>query len=563
MPRSSATKAAEPGSELATLSIVETEVVSTLLSGLVLQMQNSLFRTGFSSVIRESHDASCAILDVGGRVLAQHVVLPLHLGAFSECAKAILRRYPADQIAEGDAFLINHPYHGGSPHAPDMAILSPIFIAGGWVGFSATMAHKNDIGGPVPGSCPTTARDIFAEGLQLPALRFVRQGQVVSELEDVIKANTRTPEIVWGDIRGQLGACRLGERLLRELAGDDVDRLLAHAHHNAELTARRIAAVVAGWPDGTYEATRYVDHDGIRRDHRLRLSVRVIKEGPELLFDLTDCDDQAAGPANIRPPLACAAAAFVMTSIVDPTLPINYGLLESMHVRTRPGSLVDPRYPAPVNTYNPTVHALEEAMFAALAPLGTRQVAGGGGSRSIALSGRRPGGDVFVQYELFGGGSGARTDRDGISGTTVNHTNASIAPIEIIESEYPVRIRRFELITDSGGAGTYRGGLGFRRSYEILADEVRVNVRSDKHLVAPGGLGGGDAGRPGRLIVCHPGGEEQVLDSRVSDLVLHRGDLLTLETPGGGGIGDPAGRDPAALQRDRRLGYVESWPGER
>ncbi len=542
------------------MDVVETEIVSTLLSGLVQQMQNSLFRTGFSSVIRESHDASCAILNTEGRVLAQHVVLPLHLGAFTECAKAIFRRYSVESMVPGDAFLLNHPYWGGSPHAPDMAVISPIFVQDKWVGFAATMAHKNDLGGSVPGSCPTTARDIFAEGIQIPPVRFVREGTVDEIFEAVLKANTRTPELVWGDIRGQLGSCRLGERLFRDLAGGDVDRLLAHAHHNAELSARRIQTVVSSWPDGEYSAARYVDHDGIRVGRRLRLAVRAVKQGDDLYFDLTDSDDQAVGPANIRPPLARAAAAFVMTSLVDPGLPINYGVLESVKIRTRPGSIVDPHYPAPVSTYNPTIHALEEAMFAALAPMAHQRVAGGGGSRSLAISGRDAEGGTFVQYELFGGGSGARTDRDGVNGTTVNHTNASIAPIEIIESEYPVRITRFELIPDSGGAGKYRGGLGFRREYDILADEVRVNVRSDKHFVAPGGLDGGSDGHPGRLLVYLMGNEERTLDSRVSDLVLHRGDRVALETPGGGGVGNPQDRDPVLVDRDWRFGYISIWP---
>ncbi|MCL6637539.1 MAG: hydantoinase B/oxoprolinase family protein, partial [Alicyclobacillus sp.] len=514
-----------------------------------------------SSVIRESHDASCALLDASGRVLAQHVVLPLHLGAFTECTKAVIARYEKEGFEEGDGFFINHPYHGGSPHAPDLAVITPIFAQGRHIGFAATMAHKNDIGGPVPGSCPTTARDVFAEGIQLPPVRFVRAGQVVQEVVDILRANTRTPDLVWGDVRGQLGACRLGERLVQELAGDQPEVLLQRAHANAELTRQRVLKTIASWPDGVYRAVRYVDHDGMDTKTPLRLSVQVIKEADRLTFDLTDCHPQTVGPANIRPPLARAAAAFVLTCLIDPNLSINYGLLESFALRTRPGTIVDPRYPAPVNTYNPTVHALEEALFAALSPLAERRVAGGAGSRSLAVSGRHPQtGEPFVMYELFGGGSGARVDRDGVNGTTVNHTNAHIAPIEIIESEYPVRLVKFELIPDSGGPGRQRGGLGFRREYEILADEVRVNVRSDKHIVAPLGLDGGWPGRPGRLVVQRQGGAEEVLGSRVSDLILRRGDHIALEVPGGGGVGNPEERDPALLERDRRFGYVRHWP---
>src|SRR6476469_11267633 len=200
------------------IDAVDLEVVKASLSGIVREMQNSLFRTGFSTIVRESQDASCALMNAKGEVVAQHVVLPLHIGAFPACCGAVIAEFGGD-MAEGDAFLINHPYYGGSPHAPDMCVLSPVFVGGELFGFCGSIAHKSDIGGPVPGSCSGQAKETFNEGLHLPAVRYFRGGKRNVEIERIIAANSRTPELVLGDIRGQLGASRLGEQRVAELIG--------------------------------------------------------------------------------------------------------------------------------------------------------------------------------------------------------------------------------------------------------------------------------------------------------------------------------------------------------
>ncbi|MGH8546703.1 MAG: hydantoinase B/oxoprolinase family protein, partial [Gammaproteobacteria bacterium] len=204
---------------MATVDPITLQVIQARLAGIVQEMQNSLFRTGFSTIIRESQDASCAILNVQGEVVAQHVVLPLHMGAFPACAAAILKSYSASEIRSGDAFITNHPYLGGSPHAPDMAVLTPIFHEGEWVGFAANMAHKSDIGGTVPGSGSGNAREIYQEGLHLPPVKLTARLRPVKEIEALIMANSRTPGLVIGDLRGQVGAARLGERRMAELMG--------------------------------------------------------------------------------------------------------------------------------------------------------------------------------------------------------------------------------------------------------------------------------------------------------------------------------------------------------
>ena len=539
------------------LGAVDLEIIKASLSGIVQEMQNSLFRTGFSTIVRESQDASCAIMDTNADVIAQHVVLPLHMGAFPACGRAVLRAYGGD-IVEGDAYLINHPYDGGSPHAPDMAVITPIFFAGELIGFCGSIAHKSDIGGPVPGSCSGQARETFNEGLHLPAVRYFRGGQRNVEIERIIAANSRTPELVLGDIRGQVGASRLGEQRVGELlAKFGKDNAQQSFNRLLELAEMKMKAAITEWTDGTFEGERFVDDDGIDLNVPVRIHVVVEKKVDQISFDFTGSADQTKGPANVRPPLVQAAVGYVLISLVDPHIFINSGILRSFEVKTREGSVLNPRFPASVNTYNATVHAMVEALFSALSHvIPARARADGCGSRSIIIGGRATSaGKSYVQYEIVGGGAGGRATKDGASGTSVNQSNAKIASIEIIESEFPTRIQRFELIRDSGGAGKYRGGLGLLREYVNLAD-ARFSIRSSKHVIAPLGAQDGGPGRTGDLTINPGAADEKHLPTRYADYPLKAGDVFRLETPGGGGLGNPFEREPAAVLADVAQGYV-------
>ncbi|HEY1371480.1 MAG TPA: hydantoinase B/oxoprolinase family protein, partial [Candidatus Binatia bacterium] len=503
-----------------TVDPITLQVIQARLAGIVQEMQNSLFRTGFSTIIRESQDASCAILNVKGEVVAQHVVLPLHMGAFPACAEGVLKHYKPSEIHEGDAFITNHPYLGGSPHAPDMAVLTPIFFQGEWVGFAADMAHKSDIGGPVPGSCWSQAREIYQEGLHVPPIKYISRYETSRDIEEILGANSRTPELVIGDLRGQAGADRLGERRFQELMERyGRDAVLDSYEALFALTEARVRREIASWPDGEAESERFVDSDGIDLDKPVRIHVRVEKRGDRLRFNFTGSAAQTKGPANIRPTVVRAACGYCLTALTDPALAINHGMARAIEIETREGSVVDPRFPAPVNTYNPTVHALVESLFEALSQIAPqKKVADGCSSRSIIVGGRsNKTGRSYVQYEIFGGGSGGRSGKDGVSGTNVNQSNARIAPVEIIESEFSTRVRRFELIPDSGGAGKFRGGLGFVREYETIDQEARMALRSTKHTIAPKGLEGGMPGRTGKCTL-DPGTEKaREIPSRYSD----------------------------------------------
>jgi N-methylhydantoinase B len=544
-----------------TIDPITLQVIQARLAGIVQEMQNSLFRTGYSTIIRESQDASCAILNTRGEVVAQHVVLPLHMGAFPACAGAILKSFSVREIHPGDAFITNHPYLGGSPHAPDMGVLTPIFFHDTWIGFAANMAHKSDIGGTVPGSGSGNAREIYQEGLHLPPVKFMARSQPVKEIESLIAANSRTPALVIGDLRGQVGAARLGERRMAELLERyGMETVLQSTELLSSYTEARVRQTLAAWPDGTSEGESFVDHDGIDLNRSIRIHVRVHKNADKIHFDFSDSSDQTAGPANIRPPLVRAACAYCLVSLVDRFLPINNGLARVIETNFRTGSVVDPRFPAAVNTYMPTALAVAEAVLRALAPLvPEKRIAGGSGSAALVLGGRDPRSNrAYVHYEIFSGGTGARSGKDGVSATAFHLSNCKTAPIEIIESEFPTRVERFEMIPDSGGPGRWRGGLGFARDYRILADEVRFSMRTDKHEIPPwGGDHGGDGGK-GACIINRESQDARRLPSRFGDYRLGKYETVRVERPGGGGLGDPFQRSVEEVLEDVRQGYVSA-----
>ncbi len=529
------------------LDPVTVEVLRARLDGIVREMQQALFRTGYSTAVRESHDASCALLDAEGQVVAQHTVLPLHLGAFPACVAGVLRRYPPAAQSPGDVFVINHPYEGGSPHALDVAVLTPVFFQGQLSGFAGSIAHKPDIGGSAPGSGSGRAQEIYQEGLHLPAVRWT------PEVERIFAANSRTPDLVVGDVRGQIGATRLGERrLLALLEAHGTSTLTAAAQALAERTLRAVRRAVAAWPDGIYRAEGQIDDDGITigRPVTVRLAVEI--EGDRIRFDWSGCDPQTRGPANIRPPLVRAVCYYCLKCLIDPELPVNRGLAEAVETSFRPGTLLDPIPPAPVSSYMATAQICTEAVLRALGPLaGPRRIAESGGTGGIVLGWA----DGRVQYELFGSGLGARAGRDGINAVAVHVGNSRATPIEILEGEFPIRLRRFELLADSGGAGRWRGGLGYVREYELLAD-ARLSARMDRHSTSPRGLDGGRPGWPGALIVNPGAAGERRLPARSGDVEMHAGDVLRLQRAGGGGMGPPAQRDPAAVAADLLDGYI-------
>jgi N-methylhydantoinase B len=392
----------------APIDAVELEVVRASLAGIVQEMQNSLFRTGFSTIVRESQDASCALMNANGEVVAQHVVLPLHIGAFPACTAAVIAAFGGG-IADGSAFIINHPYHGGSPHAPDTPSsrrpLSELF------GFCGSIAHKSDIGGPVPGSV-RARRGRPHEGLHLPAIRYQSGYRRIPTSSASSPPTAARPELV-RDIRGQLGADRLGERRLTELAGKFGKENCACFGRLLDLSESTLKAAIAEWADGRFEAERFVDDDGIDLERPVRVHVVVTKAGDALPFDFSGSADQTKGPANIRPPLVQAACAYALISLIDPSLRVER-LAARLHHDGARRQRAQPALPG-AGQYLQSDHpragrrhldAMSHTCPARCAPT-QRQP-------SIILGAATPYRQGYVQYEIIAGGAGARASKDGI-----------------------------------------------------------------------------------------------------------------------------------------------------
>lgn len=519
-------------------------------------MQDAVFRTGYSTIVRESQDASCMLLDTSGEVVGEHVVLPLHVTELPEAVRAVLHRY-GDDIGPGDAFITNHPYAGGVAHSMDMAVIAPVFCAGRLAAFSGSIAHKSDLGGVVPGTSYPSARELFQEGTQYPPVRFVHRGEVDRDIEAILRANSRTPELVLGDLRGQIGVARLGERRFGELiARYGAATVLEALAHKLDVTERRARAAIAAWPDGVHEAEAFVDHDGVSPDRRVRYHVRVTKRGDRIAFDFTACDDQAPGPLNIRPPLVRGCCYQSLIAMIDPTLPNDGGLARLVELRTRPGSCVDPHYPAALSAYTPSCNAVIEAVIEALGGFDpSRRCARTGGQGGMSIAGRRPDGTAFVQYELIGSAYGGIVGMDGQSGEAT-YANAFTAPVEIIETEFPTRLRRFDLIRDCGGPGEFRGGLSQRRVCEILTDDAVVSLRGGLHKWPAAGRDGGLPGRLGSFTINPETPQARAMPNRFGGVPVRRGDVVALEKAGGGGLGDPRRRPFAKVLDDVLDGYV-------
>ena len=543
------------------LDAITVEVVNQSVAGIVQEMQNALFATGYSTVIRESHDASGAIMTADGRVIAQHTVLPIHLGAFPACVEGLLRRYSLDEMAPGDAFVVNHPYLGGSPHASDMAIITPIFVDGTIFGFAGSMAHKPDIGGLAPGSNSGASRELFHDGLMVPPVRFWAAGVLIREVEAIIEANTRTPELVVGDLRGQVGATFLAaDRVQRLCARLGRATVLAAAERLFDVTAERIRSVIRSWPDGEYAGEATLHNDGVEDGRPVHARVRVRIEGDRLHADFSESSDQTAGPYNIRPDLVRAVTYYVLKCLAGPDLPSNHGLAMVVDTVFRDGSVLSPRSPAPVNTYIAMALVTTEALFDALANAvpGARiaHSSHGGALVTGPLSHFLPGrGAPLVMYEILAGAMGARPNSDGVSATSVHVRNAAITSIEILETEFPVEVVRFDLAADSGGPGRWRGGLGLVREYRALGRSRRV-ARGGRELTPPPGRDGGLPGRSSRVVLNPRTDRERPVTARDGNVELEAGDVIRYELGGGGGFGDPLTRPAAEVLADVHEGYV-------
>ena len=527
---------------------ITVDVLENNLSGLVDEMMERLFKTGYSTIVRESRDGSCGLLDAKMRVVTSPACMPIHFGAFSHAGKVLLQHYSAEEMQDGDAFLLNHPYQGQITHATDTTIIRPVFYRGELVAFTANMEHKPDLGGLVPGTNSARATEIFHEGLLLPPVRYYERGAENTEVRKIIEANSRTPELVVGDLRGQVGTCRVGsdrliqlyERYGRTTIFECFDTLI-------DRMERRIRAAISLWRDGVEEATGTMDDDGIEIGQNRRVHVKVNKKHNNIEFDFRKSGPQAIGPINATSEMIRNCCYFGVISLVAPNIRFNEGVTRAIATRFSRGTIVNPIYPAPVNAYTSVTVLAADVVLTALGRLvPSKAVAASGTAGPHAISGLTTRtGRTYVLYELSLGGQGATAAFDGASGvhSAVNAGTAS-TPLEIIESEFPIRMTQWELRPDSGGTGKFRGGLGNIREYTFLS-AGRYTSRRRMHDNPPWGLQGGGESASSELSLD---GLSQ--HAKVSNLLVPKGSRIRELQPGGGGFGNPFERDPLMVLDD-------------
>ena len=520
------------------------------------EMESTLLRSAYSSIVKEAQDASAAIFDPTGRTIAQAVAIPAHLGMMVPAVESILKTFPPQEMAPDDVYLMNDPYDGGT-HLPDITVVKPVFNDGDVIALGVTMAHHQEMGGKTPGSIPTDATEIYQEGLRLPPLQYHDRGEVNETVRAVLEKNVRIPDIVLGDLNAQISAVAIAERRLGEVAAEYtndvfsavVDQIMNHAE---ELTRAKIAEI----PDGSYTFHDFIDDDGVNIHEPIRIEATVTVDGSELHVDFTGTDEQADGPVNAVPAATLSGVYYVVRAITDPTIPNNAGCFVPVTVTMPEGSLVNPLPPAPVNARTVTFKRIADVLLGALAQAVPDRVSAPGNGQLAALTfAGIADGDQWIYGEVGAGGSGGRPTKDGLDCIETDVTNCMNTTAEATEIEYPVRVHRYDLWEDSGGPGRFRGGLGFRKQFEMLADDVTFTHRRDRHDFQPWGLQGGRPAPRCRTEIQRADGEVEEIPSK-STTRLERGAIVDVYTTGGGGYGPPSERDVDAVARDLREGVV-------
>ena len=530
------------------------EVIGSRLLTIAEEMGEALIKASYSSNIKERQDCSTAVFNLRGEVIAQAEHIPMHLGSLMMIVQEILKRYPVAGLRDGDVFVGNDPYTGGSTHLPDITVASPVFHEGEPVGFVANIAHHAD------GSGHET-RTIYDEGLRIPPICLVEGGRLREDLMELLLLNFRLPRERRGDFRAQFAANRIGAERLGDLLARygrktceaAMDELLAYGE-------RKIRAALGFIPDGVYAFEDWMDDDGAGGPP-VPIRVRIAVAGEEIALDFAGTGAQVPGDINVVYLALVATVYYALKALLDPGIPANGGFYRAIRVEAPAGSIVNARPPAPVAWRTQTCQRIADVIFGALAPaLPDKVIAATNGANSAwVFSGVDPRtGQYYVYLETIGGGSGARAGKDGLDGVQVHITNTSNLPVECLEMEFPLLVEEYGLVEGSGGPGRFRGGLGLRRTIRVLAGEATFLGTLDRASVAPWGLFGGGEGGKGVVVLNAGRPSERRLRSKVAGLRLVEGDAVTIVTPGAGGYGPPAERDPALIERDRREGKVSA-----
>lgn len=539
---------------------ITSEVVRNRLESAVREMANITLRTARSAVVAAGRDFSCAIFDPQGQLIIIGTSIPPHIMPMLVAMQSTLKLYEGD-VAPGDIFIGNDPHDGGT-HLNDVAVFMPMFHQGTLIGYAGNRAHWADVGGGTPGSLSGQATEIFQEGLRIPPVRAGRNYELNAEIIRFIERNVRVPHEATGDLKSQVASCRVAQQRLVTIAETyGLDTLLATMDDILDAAERRMRARIAALPDSSVVHEAYLDNDG-NADEPILLRAAVTIAGNGLTVDFTGSSGQRRGCLNVGIGTAEGFAFMGVKAALDPKGPINSGTFRPIRVVAPLGSCLNAEPPAACGGIGELGLAsiLTMATFAGLVP---DQVSAeeGASAHHQNLDGvdRRPGRGRYVYYDAIGAGCGARAGKDGMDyARTLRSGNFTMMSIEALETKFPIVFERIVLRTDSGGPGRFRGGMGITREYRVLEDSL-ISILSDHSVIPAPGLEGGHRGAPTVWQVVHPDGSTEPVSPRFGSkgsLRIHAGDVVRLETPGGGGWGDPLAREPARVLKDVAEGRV-------
>jgi len=546
---------------MGTLDPILLAVLKGRLEQISDEMDATLFRSAFNPIIAEAHDASHGLYhaETGETLVQGKSGLPVFVGAMSFAVKSVIDKVSAEDLKlnPGDVFIFNDPYEGGT-HLSDFKLVRPFFRDGKLFCFLASVGHWHDVGGNVPGNYNPVATECYQEGILIPPVLLYSQGKLNPDIVAILQANSRLPGSLYGDLNGQVSALELGEKRLNDLLGEYGEYTVTDALAELKKSAARLMeSYISDLPDGTYTAEDWLDNDGISNEP-LKIGLDVIIKGGRMTLDFSRTSVACEGPVNISRS-TCIASCYVALKHIFREVPANAGVLEPIDFVLPEDSLLNVGRPKPVGGYTETILRVIDVMFQVISQVAPNMTNGCayGTINALSIAGYRQNGARWVMFSFFGGGHGGHPNGDGLNHGNAPISTATIPPLEILEAAYPVRFTQWALRPDSGGPGRNRGGCGAIYEIELMEEKANAFLFGERGIYPPAGVVGGQPGALNKFY--YSDGDDVAEPPMVSKMVginLERGQRVRLESPGGGGYGDPLEREPEKVAEDVRLGYV-------
>ena len=544
-------------------------VIKNSLYAAAEEMKVVLAKTAYSPILKVAGDYSCGIFDISGQMIAQGPDLPIHLGSMPDAVKAVVSAF--DVFEENDVFIHNDPYFGGS-HLPDVNVVSPAFHKDKLIGFACIRAHWPDVGSASPGSYGAVT-EIYGEGLRLPPVKLYSRGVLNKDVDAIIFANVRTPDERRGDLGAQIAANRRATERLGALADKyGVDVLVSTMAEVLDYSEKMMRTLLARLPDGKSTFEDFCDGDGIieegeTEDQTFLIRMTVEKKGETITVDFSGTDDAVSGPMNAPLSVTASGVFCALKTVIDPDglIPPNSGCWRTISVTAPEGCVLNAQFPSPVVYANHEIsHRVCDMTFGAVAEFwpNNTMACSQGTSAVVTFGGEDPRNKQrYVSYETIKGGFGARPNKDGINAIASGISNTMNTPIEVLEMSFPVRVDEYVLVTDSGGAGRFRGGLGARRTWTVLDHKARASSCLERTKSAPFGLSGGKPGLAAKIWTEAPNGDIGTAPGK-GGFDVPNGGQIHLRVPGSGGFGNPSERDANAIKEDVLDGYISEEGAE-